>query len=140
MATYDNTLDVLREMDNNDLAKIYNDINQYDGSFEECIFYDWEMLCEQFDYNRKGATELIYAMRNGVCDVNDDYFVFDGLGGIDSCSSWDMELTLEVNIDDLATWLVVTCEENEKAINNLDNLTKELVDAIKLDINTEDDE
>ena len=72
-----------------DLAYLLQHINEYDGNFDDCVYYDMD----SFDEFLYGHTPLEIAQMifyGGEFNPNDEYFHFDAYGNLESANWGDV--------------------------------------------------
>ena len=89
----------LEEMDDYDLIDLVREVNGLGGSYEPWTFYDMGELDDVFFDT--SATELLGMVQDTYSTFStcDDYFYFDEIGGLQSCSVADAANSIR---DDIA--------------------------------------
>ena len=88
-----------------DLAVLLQHMNDYDGCFEDCVYYDME----DFDgfLSSRTPMEIAQMVYFGVdFDPNDDYFRFNAYGNLESANWCDVVDAAEDLKDDIIGHLV----------------------------------
>ena len=87
-----------------ELKELVNDINSYDGSFDNLEVYENDDEFFNTFYNNNPA-EAVRACYFGTYNYSDDYVKINAYGNIDSCSEWEYEEELQANVDDVIDYL-----------------------------------
>lgn len=87
-----------------ELVELLQHMNAYDGSFEDCVYYDMDLFDEFMD----GYTpmEIATMIRFGEFNPNNDYFRFNAYGNLESMTWYDVEDEAEDLVDDIIDHLV----------------------------------
>ena len=119
------------------LLEVVNDLNSWNGSFENLYFYENdkyvidELFPSAYDFAEKCAC--------GDYNINDEYFRIDGYGNIESCNEYEMIQDMKDSIDDIIDALkdeytnldiddelinLIEAPEKEEKFSSLDDLIK----------------
>lgn len=80
---------------------IASQVNSYDESLEDLYVYDMTEFNYIIDSRELDPMELICKVQYGDFNVNDDYFMFDGLDNLISYQEWDYERLVRENIPEI---------------------------------------
>ncbi len=127
-------IDYIENMDNSNLRNLVLDISGYSGVLEE---YDWWANDEEFfSIHFPNSYDAVRAIQYGNYDFNDDYVKFNGYGGIESSSEYDVVRELRDNADEIADGCIEIYEGGAG-----DYLPDDIVDILESNVlEIEDDE
>lgn len=87
-----------------DLAYLLQHMTSYDGSFEDCVYYDMDEFDEFMDgYTPMEIAQMIWF---GEFNPNDDYFHFSAYGNLESADWRTVVDVAEGLVDDIIDHLV----------------------------------
>lgn len=87
-----------------ELKELVNDINLYDGSFDNLEVYENDDEFFNVFYNNNPA-EAVRACYYGEYKYCDDFVKINVYGNVDSCTKWEYEEELQANVDDVIDYL-----------------------------------
>ena len=83
-----------------ELARLVNDINSYNGTLEHLVVFDNDEEFFKLFYQDK-PLEAVRAALYGRYNYNDEYVKFDGYENLESLNQWEYEELLRSNVDDV---------------------------------------
>ena len=87
-----------------DLVHLLQHINSYDGSFDDCVYYDMDEFDDfMSNYTPMEIAQMIFF---GGFNPNNDYFHFNAYGNLESANWRDVVDVAEDLVDDIADHLV----------------------------------
>lgn len=94
----------INKMTIRDLLAVVEDINSYDGYFEDLEWLDME----EFDEVLRGVRpmEIARMIHYGDFKIHDDYFRFDVYGTLETCSVAERNLQLDESSGEIAEYLL----------------------------------
>lgn len=99
-------MNVLEDASDDELMAIYQEINSWNGDFEECAFYDYECLKDMYAFGADGLEAFVEILEDSGVDLADRanvLFYADAYG-------WhytdEPRSNMDFWIDDLAQYLV----------------------------------
>ena len=88
-----------------DLAILLRHMNDYDGCFEDCVYYDMIEFDDVLSiYTPMEIAQMVFF--GGDFNPNDDYFRFNGYDNLESANWNDVEAEAEDLVDDIIDHLV----------------------------------
>lgn len=130
---------IVDEITFDELGSILNDINSWDGSFEELRF---EPNDEDFfnTYFENRVDEAVRAVCYGEYNYTDEYVRFNAYGNLESFDEWQVENEITSYATEIIERYLELLEEEPKYFDPNDYLDIDLCELIEKHFNGEEEE
>lgn len=130
---------IVYEITFDELGNILNDINSWDGSFEELRF---EPNDEDFfnTYFENRVDEAVRAVCYGKYNYTDEYVRFNTYGNLESFDEWQVENEITSYATEIIERYLELLEEEPKYFDPNDYLDTDLCELIEKYLNGEEEE
>jgi hypothetical protein len=130
---------IVDEITFDELGNILNDINSWDGSFEELRF---EPNDEDFfnTYFENRVDEAVRAVCYGEYNYTDEYVRFNAYGNLESFDEWQVENEITSYATEIIERYLELLEEEPKYFDPNDYLDTDLCELIEKYLNGEEEE
>lgn len=130
---------IVDEITIDELGNILNDINSWDGSFEELRFeHNDEDFFNTYFANR--IDEAIRAVCYGDYNYTDEYVRFNAYGNLESLDEWQVENEITSNATEIIERYLELLEAEPKYFDPNDYLDTDLCELIEKHFSGEDEE
>lgn len=130
---------IVDEITIDELGNILNDINSWDGSFEELRF---EPNDEDFfnTYFENNVDEAVRAVCYGDYNYTDEYVRFNAYGNLESLDEWQVENEITSNATEIIERYLELLEKEPKYFDPNDYLDTDLCELIEKHFSGEEEE
>lgn len=130
---------IVDEITIDELGNILNDINSWDGSFEElCFEHNDEDFFNTYFENR--VDEAVRAVCYGDYNYTDEYVRFNAYGNLESFDEWQVENEITSYATEIIKRYLELLEAEPRYFDPSDYLDDELCELIEKHFNGEEEE